>query len=1167
MVRKDRNRNRAVRRRKEKVKQNMSTNGTLNIVYWNCNGIMQFDKLEQIANLINDLHVDICLIDETHLRLGNNEDLSMLDPHWVYSKDRSVLEKKGGGKLMIIRNGVNHMQWEPGLVLNPYLNAERAWILTHENNAKIAICSVYMAAEVPNNEFRVWNEDLYAMIKVEMETIQHEGYEVILIGDFNGHVGSDEDGVPGNRGDINSNGHRLRSFVSNNNLTLLNADKSLCFGTFTRSTSNSVTVLDYALADAGARNRVNCMIIDEMNAMLSHSDHSSILLELDIGPKPANERAIGTQSLPGLNNKNAAQFRAELDLILGEQDWGVLSTEDKCRLLQSSLVEAAKRVSATGSARGNCRSFSPRWIRRLQSKSRCIEARLRQLTQEKLLYGFGLDPEGVSKHRLLQELTEAATAVRISYSEASSNLRQSRIRKQHQLNSTLTPKQFWKLVRKVDRKSGGLVAVKDLEGVLHTDAMKIEEIVLEELAKIFSGQKSKVFASKNDQLIREMQVKEAGGWEEWITKLKPDREYKSTVCGKIDVPQLEVILKGLKDDRAPGVDGVTTRMLKYASDEYKSRLTDLLNSILTEGEVPQALLVGKMTLIDKKEPSLLVSKKRPLCVTSTLLSVLTKIVHSRMDKVCEQQGFYGSAQYGFRKGRSTTECVFMLLAAIRKAKKKNHSLSVAFCDIAKAYDSVNRELLYAKLDAVGFGGRVKQLIQSMYFNDSVKVRIGEGLSRPLWFTKGVKQGCVLSPLLFALYISSLGVSLHGMREGVNFEGEVISALFFADDLVLISRTKRRGMERMLKAVQRFCVAMHMKLSVEKTIILTSGPQDTTWKVSNNEPELEAVISAKYLGINIQVKGRNLIREREVVMISTARKYAHTIMGYSRIGQDKSKIAYLLWERCALPAILYGIETMTLTKSTIRDLDKIQNLVARFILQLPKSSSLVAGYCDGGMKPIGIRIQERSSLFAWKSMNSSDRLLKTVFNAVRKDHNDSWNLALVKTMGEVGNSAFEGRKAQLKKALHNHAVATVLAMKQEHTSLSSMPQPKVWFTLASYVNDSPNVGALNRCRAGDSGLGNRRPNELGFSSKVCPLCQRIGKMEKLNEAHVILKCHALNYDRDSLGVSLFTNHSLTSYSRQLKDYLGGDNAPDATIHKRASVVATLMDKWLLRTITL
>ena len=105
----------------------------------------------------------------------------------------------------------------------------------------------------------------------------------------------------------------------------------------------------------------------------------------------------------------------------------------------------------------------------------------------------------------------------------------------------------------------------------------------------------------------------------------------------------------------------------------------------------------------------------------------------------------------------------MLLATIRKAKRKNHSLSVAFCDIAEAYDLVNRELLYTKLDAVGFGGRVKQPVQSMYFNNLVQVRIGEGLSKPLWFTKGVKQGCVLSSLLFALYISSLGVSLHGMR--------------------------------------------------------------------------------------------------------------------------------------------------------------------------------------------------------------------------------------------------------------------------------------------------------------------------------------------------------------------------------------------------------------------
>ena len=122
----------------------------------------------------------------------------------------------------------------------------------------------------------------------------------------------------------------------------------------------------------------------------------------------------------------------------------------------------------------------------------------------------------------------------------------------------------------------------------------------------------------------------------------------------------------------------------------------------------------------------------------------------------------------------------------------------------------------------------------MYYNDSVRDKIGDRLSSPMWFTKGVKQGCVLSRLLF---------SLHGMKEGVNFEGEIISTLFFADDLILISRNKRRGMERLLHAVNRFCVAMKMQLSVEKTMILTSGPQDSVWTVSEEEPDLESVIMA------------------------------------------------------------------------------------------------------------------------------------------------------------------------------------------------------------------------------------------------------------------------------------------------------------------------------------
>lgn len=86
------------------------------------------------------------------------------------------------------------------------------------------------------------------------------------------------------------------------------------------------------------------------------------------------------------------------------------------------------------------------------------------------------------------------------------------------------------------------------------------------------------------------------------------------------------------------------------------------------------------------------------------------------------------------------------------------------------------------------------------------------------------------------------------------------------------------MENMLKEVSSFCKGMHMKLSIEKTIILSNGPQEQGWKLEQGAQDLEAALVGKYLGVYIQVKGRNLIKAREERMIGIAQKYAYTIMG-------------------------------------------------------------------------------------------------------------------------------------------------------------------------------------------------------------------------------------------------------------------------------------------------
>ena len=76
-------------------------------------------------------------------------------------------------------------------------------------------------------------------------------------------------------------------------------------------------------------------------------------------------------------------------------------------------------------------------------------------------------------------------------------------------------------------------------------------------------------------------------------------------------------------------------MLKYAGPILAALITDLINQILTKGIVPETLSVGTMTLIDKKDPSLFEKQKHPFTVLCMMFSIITKVIHGRMDKICE----------------------------------------------------------------------------------------------------------------------------------------------------------------------------------------------------------------------------------------------------------------------------------------------------------------------------------------------------------------------------------------------------------------------------------------------------------------------------------------------------------------------------------------------------
>ena len=118
-------------------------------------------------------------------------------------------------------------------------------------------------------------------------------------------------------------------------------------------------------------------------------------------------------------------------------------------------------------------------------------------------------------------------------------------------------------------------------------------------------------------------------------------------------------------------------------------------------------------------------------------------------------------------------------------QKKVH---LAFLDISKAYDSVNRDILWSKLSGTGIGGDYLRCLKSLYTDDSIDCMVNGVLTRPIFLRRGLRQGCALSPLLFALYISEVGTDINMSSLGFSVGRVCVSGLLFAGDLVLVARS-------------------------------------------------------------------------------------------------------------------------------------------------------------------------------------------------------------------------------------------------------------------------------------------------------------------------------------------------------------------------------------------
>ena len=118
------------------------------------------------------------------------------------------------------------------------------------------------------------------------------------------------------------------------------------------------------------------------------------------------------------------------------------------------------------------------------------------------------------------------------------------------------------------------------------------------------------------------------------------------------------------------------------------------------------------------------------------------------------------------------------------------------------------------MSKMGLGGKTLDLIKSMYRNDNLRFVVNGKLTEKLWLTDGVKQGCSLSPLLFAIFISDLGKQLNKTKCGIEIQDCIISCIFFADDIVLIGRSASH-MNELIRILTSWNKQWGMSISIKK----------------------------------------------------------------------------------------------------------------------------------------------------------------------------------------------------------------------------------------------------------------------------------------------------------------------------------------------------------------